>query len=397
MVEAVQQNPLINHILARRPWLAATPLDFGVTQAAENDSSSDEAIGNRLIAAYRAATSEAPRAERGHDMWTLIARDWYGDLHALIADGDPLRLTAYLKELPRQPAGQGYFQGRAAFDRLVEHPDDQNDRALWLMDHLVGLAEAVGLVDVRCPEQGGWSDFQALSAGPLRDAIEHEIGLPVGMPPIFSGLFALESRSRPIHLRSVMAAYAIWTLRHAMVSLAGKAPRELHVAEIGAGIGFTAFAAHHAGIGRYAIYDLPDVNVAQGYFLLKALPHAAIRLSGETNPDATIAVLHGASFHDTAQAACDLVLNIDSLPEIDPIEAQRYLATAATRAPWLLSINQESRAMQTADTRQSRVRDLVARAGGFRMIQRSPNWVRAGYVDEIWTASEGTGARLSTS
>src|SRR5579862_8788762 len=102
------------------------------------------------------------------------------------------------------------------------------------MDQLLGMAEALRVASVRCPEQGDHKRPPALAtAGALVRAIEEETGLPVTVPPVFDGLFALQTESGPVHLRTLMPAYAIWRVCAVLTRLAHKRLTDAHVAEIG--------------------------------------------------------------------------------------------------------------------------------------------------------------------
>ncbi len=201
-----------SRILDRRPWLSQPGMfSYGFTRATSDHVEDDAEIGERLIAAYRRAIADRPRNPRFADMWTGIVSTWYGELVALVDKGDPVALTSYLRALPRQSAGHGYFQGRVAFDVLAAS-NEQRRRALCLMDYLAGMAEAVGVLPVRCQEQTGWETFSGGSAQELRSAIEKKIGISISLPPVFDGLFTLEPETGPIHLRSLMAVYAMLQL-----------------------------------------------------------------------------------------------------------------------------------------------------------------------------------------
>jgi hypothetical protein len=377
-----------SRILDRRPWLSQQGIfSYGFTRAASDHPEGDAEIGKRLIAAYRQAIADRPGNPRVADMWTGIVNTWYGELVALVDKGDPVALTTYLRALPRQSAGHGYFQGRVAFDVLAAG-NEQQRRALCLMDYLAGMAEAVGVLPVRCQEQTGWDDYSGRSAQEIRSAIEKKIGIPISLPPVFDGLFTLEPEAGPIHLRSLMAVYAMLQLGTLLREFAGIDRSRLRVAEIGAGIGHTAFAARKLGFAGYSLFDIPEVNIAQGYFLLKALSRSEVALYGEEQIGKYASVLPAFVFHSVAADSYHATVNIDSLPEIAQPEAEKYLLTASRCSSWFFSINQESQAMQTSIARQLHVAGLVAANGGYRPVLRVPSWIRAGYVEEMWRVCE---------
>jgi hypothetical protein len=383
---------LTGTILARRPWLAEPGIfSYGFTEPASHGAAEGPeegiAIAERLIAAYRQAVAAAPAGPRPEDMWAQIGQLFQPELVALAEGCDAPGLASYLQRLPKMAAAHGFFQGEASFNALVASPGLRGERALWLMDHLVGMAEAAGVLDARCPEQGDYAAAPAVAgsratATALRDAIEHELGVTVSMPPLFEGLFALEPVDRAVHLRGIMGAYVAWKALGFARDLRAVPPQDARVAEIGAGIGYSAYAACQLGAASYTVYDLPAVNIAQGYFLLRSLPPGTVSLYGEAG--AAVRVMPAFAFHQAAAGAFDIVVNVDSMPEIARAEAQRYMGRLPAVSPLFFSINQEAQAPQVPGQGQLVVRRLAA-ASGLQCVLRYPNWVRAGYVDELWT------------
>lgn len=371
-----------------------TAFSYGFTSGRHSKlvGAGDEAIARRLIDAYRRASSE--RAPRADDKWSEFIESHYGEMIDLIGRDDARGLVAYLLSLPRQGAAHGFFQGRLVHDGLQDNPEGQLDRAWWLLDHLVALAEAVGVLRVRCPEQGDWDSVPFGSVPELRDRIERAIGLPLTLPDLFEGLFALEPNSGAIHLRSIMATYAVRQVATLLENLENLVPPEMKVAEIGAGIGYTAYAAQALGISRYTLFDLPEVNVAQGFFLLETIDPGAVRLFGEEE-GAPIEVLPASAFPPRSPDGFHVVVNIDSLPEIDPVIVDGYVNGIAERSRYLFSINQEAPLTGGVGLARRSVRQSVSLNPRLKAILRQPNWIRAGYVEEIFAALRSTPLHLA--
>ena len=68
-----------------------------------------------------------------------------------------------------------------------------------------------------------------------------------------------------------------------------------------------------------------------------------------------------------------MALNADSLTELDPEVAARYADFMVNKASIVLSINHEINPFRAGD--------LLKAAGG--VVDRSPYWMREGYVEEI--------------
>lgn len=365
----------IDEILGRRPWLNDFDLDaFGFSESRGQDV--DEEIGNRLIRAYQSASARRGALTRGTDVWSSFVYRHYGPMLDLVRAGNAGALLNYLRSLPMQGAGHGYFQGRQAYDRLLSDSDSRRERAIWFCDHLVSYAEFEGLLRVRCPEQGEWEH-------PPVDSLQHlltslrGVDMPLAMPPVFDGLFGARVDGQTYHLRTLMASYLVRQLQQ----MGGIRK----VAEIGAGIGFTAFVAASVGIDRYVLYDLPEVNLAQGYFLMHALGPGQVRLSGETNA-APVAVLSTDELLELDSA--DVVVNIDSLPEIDQSISAELIGQIAARSGRFISVNQEAPHTDADLAGRLPVRELVARHSNMRLQRRHRNWIRSGYVDEFFVSED---------
>jgi hypothetical protein len=117
---------------------------------------------------------------------------------------------------------------------------------------------------------------------------------------------------------------------------------------------------------------LPLTSVAQGYFLGRTLGPGAISLFKEAR--SSIAILPPSAFLNSDDRY-DVVLNADSLTELNREEASAYCAAFRDRANIFLSINHEINPFT--------VRELYAAVAG-PSVSRSPYWMRGGYVEEIF-------------
>jgi putative sugar O-methyltransferase len=160
------------------------------------------------------------------------------------------------------------------------------------------------------------------------------------------------------------------------------------ILEIGSGSGATPYWCHRLGLGPIQIIDLPHVAVLQAFYLLKSLPNANILLYGEklglNQPDITI-YPHWANL-ELPRNKVELVFNQDSFAEMSNEVVLNYLTwIRKIDARYLLSINHESGATyDTALTNQINVSRLIQKDSAFVSLSRHPNWVRQGYVEQLW-------------
>lgn len=341
-------------------------------------SPADVTLAQRLLVSYRAAHA----AEHGHqqpvnDIWTDI-RSVQSDYLALLHHGTAVELAEYLGRMYRTSATHGTAQGAIEHERLTVSTTYRNFLSLYIKDRLASFAEAVGAVAVENPEQPIGSSLLSRPAHELILAIEERTGQSLQSPDIDGGLFTLRSGTRSIHERDLFAQFVARELQDREGT--GR------ICEIGGGIGRAAYWSMRYGSTAYTIVDLPHINVLQGYYLGRAISADQIRLFGEPASNAAIKLVPYFAI-DEVKEDFDLVLNVDSFPEIDASIVDKYLSWTKLKARALLSINQEAKAPKLDGVRQSSVPELVEASGGFRRQSRTPFWLRRGYVTELYAVT----------
>ncbi|HEY2662593.1 MAG TPA: putative sugar O-methyltransferase [Caulobacteraceae bacterium] len=347
-------------------------------------SDEDLAITERLLLAYGRAMADRPRVNaQVVDVWTKIAGVQGGFL-GLLQRAEVKEVAAYLCNMSRMDATIGTVQGDDEHAQILAHKRNRDFRAALTKDKLVSFAEAVGVSRCETPEQGGWGDTIHVPADELIAALEARIGVSLTPPAIDGGLFKLVTRHGLFHERDLYAQFTAWSLRE-LIGPGGQ------VIEIGGGVGRCAYWGHRLGLGRYTVVDLPHIGVLQGFYLLKSLGAEQVGLHGEAGGDAPLQLVPDFAISSIGSSSCDVVLNQDSLPEINLEAAQRYMdwIKQVSRA-WFYSVNQEAKAPYSEQGRQLSVAELTGASGGYRRISRTPYWLRRGYVTEIYDVRGAT-------
>jgi hypothetical protein len=114
-------------------------------------------------------------------------------------------------------------------------------------------------------------------------------------------------------------------------------------------------------------------NVAQASFLAHTLGPRSITLFGE-EPRAGCVRIMPPEWLPSSGETFDVVLNVDSMTEMDRAFAEEYAAFIQTRAKCFLSINHDANSFRVRDL--APLKDLVA--------GRFPYWMREGYTEEIF-------------
>ena len=344
----------------------------------------DIQITERLLKAYKLciADESASQTMLKPDVWSMISK-LQSSFLGILERNDPPSLANYLCNMCRHDATNGTVQGDLEFNKISNDSGYREFVALMIKDKLVSLAEAVGVVPCENPEQGVWGKSLHMDIDSLVEKVEQAIGLDISPPPIDGGLLKIRSAKALYHERDLNAIYTAWSLKQIL-----SAKKNASICEIGAGSGRVAYWCNRFGFKSYTIFDLPHINVIQGYYLLKSLPDARIVLYGESegvnNPN-QITIRPHFFINKIEPDQFDLVLNQDSFPEINRETVLNYLVWIKKVSRQLFySINHESRPPTGSDLQQN-IPALIEEVGGYQRIFRIPYWLRRGYVAELYT------------
>ena len=332
--------------------------------------STDADVANceRLLTAYRKATAKRPTSG-GDDIWTHN-RALQADYFEILDAGDAHRLAQYLCNTGRHSATHGTIQGAAEYGRIKSSRSYRNFIAHLIKERLVCLAEATGSIALENPEQGQWGRNFSIPPDQLAKTISATIGVDITPPAIDGGLFKIVAGDRLLGERDCSAIYTAWLLSTEVGAR--------NMAEIGGGGARLAYWAHRLGVQGYTIYDLPHINVFQGFYLLKAGLSVSLYGEGEgafrIRPD-----------FEFPSSRYDVVLNQDSFPEIHPDIVSNYLENIRKCAERFVSINHESEPVSLGTFTQRSVPGLIREIGGFERLSRNLFWLRPGYCYEVYS------------
>jgi len=344
----------------------------------------DIEAASRVLNAWHKTTHSNPAApvHSVDDLWDGIAAHHHGELITLLQDRNPAILAEYLCNMSRHGATVGITQGETEFRKASTSAQYRHWVGFLVLDRLVALAEAVGVLRAENPEQGRWGENLYENVDNLIDRLQAKLGVRIAFPEVEGCLLGLDSKSGRISFRDVTALYAAWRIR----TITNHHDRT-SICEIGAGLGRVAYYCAQFGIENYVIYDLPLVNVLQGYFLIRTMPGSRVVLYGEEGlaGGQAIKVLPNWALKNAASKSHDLVLNQDSFPEIERSTVQEYLREIRrTTRGYFLSINHEAETPMGESSKHLVVSEAIEEVGGFERQYRFPCWVRAGYVEELY-------------
>lgn len=355
----------------------------GFSEIPAPDIVAETQLIERLLAAYHRVAAKEAGKQKPEDMWTSLEQSIFPDFIEMVQRKDARALAEYMRQFFSKSISHGTYQGAMATAGL-ENSGTAAYVAGFIADSLASVAEAMGLLRVENPEQGRYGENLFRHPDDILDRIANELKIDPVAPNMAGRKFGIKTRRGIVSLTDLRALYAAYRIRE-IVSPAG---RGASVCEIGGGIGCVAFYAHLLGIRNYTIIDIPAISFMQGYWLSRALPNVPVTLYGERRLGRSgIRLLPPSSF---GKSKFDLVYNQDSFPEMHRSHSVRYLLKARSITPLLLSINQEGGNPQSATTNQPVTAELIAEVGRYRRLYRFHNWLRAGYVEELYETQPPT-------
>lgn len=394
-------NILLNKLRRHLPWLLPTQKDARANyvirkhfskknipyKIVPNIEPTDEdiEISERLLGSYKYCVEiEKQTIERKKDGHWLEVEKTQSKFLQILDNNNPLELAEYLCNMSRQDATNGTVQGDLEYERITKDPEYRDFIALMTKDRLVSFAEAIGVLPCENPEQGPWGESIYVDIDLLEQEIEVALGIDITPPFIDGGLLKIVSKKSLFNERDINAMYTAWTLTNIL-----QKKREARICEIGAGSGRLAYWANRFGFETYTIFDLPRINVIQGYYLLKSLGKDKIVLFGENSDFSSsnkVVILPYFHIDKISEKKFDLVVNQDSFPEIDEDSVLNYLKwIKKTSKRFFYSINHESKPPSMGGGKQLNVANLISEVGGYRRESRALYWLRKGYVAEVYS------------
>ncbi len=244
----------------------------------------------------------------------------------------------------------------------------QKRLASMVYDGLYRLAEAMGVARMDNPERY-YKEPIKIDTEVLLQRIDEELNWKVEFPNPYPNEYGLETKRGVASYRAVQALYQAWRVRELLDGITY--PR---VIEIGAGLGRTAYYAYKLGVKDYTIVDLALVNVSQAHFLASVLGSENIKVYGERETGLGVKILPTQSFAEL-KGMYDLILNVDSLTEMDKGVALRYLNAIRRKTSIFVSINHENNTFT--------VKELAGDFANVNEYTRYEYWMRKGYVEEV--------------
>tara|TARA_R110002096_G_scaffold37771_3_gene104698 strand:+ start:15257 stop:16405 length:1149 start_codon:yes stop_codon:yes gene_type:complete len=320
------------------------------------------------------------------DLWTAIVAKELLPAIDLIRASDEKKLAEYLASFGFEYM---WFGGLSTgLDGFNHWNREEAVATRTYFDHLLNLAVSLGVLPAELPNpglRGNWERNVAYKPADVAAKIEAELGISIAPQQNVISVTGLLTENGIVHYRHINALYAALRVKE-LVS--APAP----VCEYGGGLGFVAYYLWQFGYRDLTLVDLPVTNVFSGNLLMGLLGEDAVSLEGE--PERVDQIKIRSSYFADAQLAgkrFELSLNQDSFPEIDQAVVDAYLDLIhSTTRRYFLSINHEvEHEISNTVSHLSVPKLMRGRASQYERISRVPNWIRRGYVEEVYRLIHG--------
>ncbi|HZZ23524.1 MAG TPA: hypothetical protein VFE60_13535, partial [Roseiarcus sp.] len=317
----------------------------------------DPSLLRRIKTSYR--ESIARYEQPAGSMWGIIA-ERRNDIHQALLEDDDERTA----ELLGNPSKTELYYGMDIVHAQTVAPLKASEATQTLtknlvQTHFVAMAESTGARRFWYFEaQGPRSEPTIATIEEMLDSIDKVFGVRLHYPNPFDDEFGVQTSRGIIVARTPMAIYQSWKV--ALVANLVKGRKILEIGpgtgrslfysyssgltdfEIGPGTGRSLFYSYSSGLTDYTTIDLPMGIVGQACFLAATLGPERIWMIGDdpATQEGRVRLLPPYVLYESPEDF-DVVLNVDSLTEMDPQQSITYLRYAFDHALALISINHE--------------------------------------------------------
>lgn len=319
-------------------------------------------------------------------IWATIDAQIRGsaDMSSLCS-GNVEQYTALVKRYFASPIVSGFQDGYPFDEPTKDHPI-----ALWIrFDSFFSLGESCGCRHVPSALHGGVA-FEMGNFSQQFQCIERYYGNL--QPPQFGARIPGLRVGNGV-IFNLRMALAVPTATKVIQLIRQSSNLKGHVCEIGGGTGYIAYYANRfGGIRSYTLIDITAALLTQYQVLYSAFGERVQFLRASEKhafAKGSITLVHAFLFPEWSFKGCEIVINQDSMPEMAGAIASSYLRRmhASSTVRFFISHNQESIQDGENDYRK------LTLAAGFRSVQRNRAWMRQGYVDELYEATQRVNAK----
>lgn len=315
------------------------------------------------------------------DMWDLISS--YDDHKAfmeILLNHDKIRFLEIIQNYGKTKLGHG-FTNYFSYKKLFSSNKLRKKESYRFLDTLISLSEYKKIIKVYNPEQGGFlvHDLNYDELITKTFVYNNKKITPFNTPNF---IFGFSSNKEFYCFKDLKGFYTASKLNDLMNLYDLK-----EINEIGAGLGYVAYYFSQMNDNNYNIYDIPITLLSQACCLLSTMDEDRVHLSGEPiNKYQKISLRPYWEIFDFDKLEKILWFNQDSFPEIEIDLCNKYIEKiSSNKKSIFLSINQEADNHNAVDRNQHSVHSLLSSNENFKLINRSRDFLRQGYIEELYS------------
>lgn len=315
------------------------------------------------------------------DMWDLISS--YDDHKAfmeIFLNHDKIRFLEIIQNYGKTKLGHG-FTNYFSYKKLFSSSKLRKKESYRFLDTLISLSEYKKIIKVYNPEQGGFlvHDLNYDELITKTFVYNNKKIIPFNTPNF---IFGFSSNKEFYCFKDLKGFYTASKLNDLMNLYDLK-----EINEIGAGLGYVAYYFSQMNDNNYNIYDIPITLLSQACCLLSTMDEDRVHLSGEPiNKYQKISLRPYWEIFDFDKLEKILWFNQDSFPEIEIDLCKKYIEKiSSNKKSIFLSINQEADNHNAVDKNQHSVHSLLSSNKNFKLLNRSRDFLRQGYIEELYS------------
>jgi len=342
----------MQHIITRHPSIANQHVSWGKIEEGENPT--DEFLTK--ISDYFQKRIEKESLTRNSGCWDPIVGG-HGSIIEDLKNKNFENLRSTFRKICSSNLSVGISGGDNCFKARMNSEDERQKYAVIQYDRLVTLMEFAGIIEMFWQEI---YDSNKLFNYHLEQKPEFHLqkiaeryNFDISAPKDAGGQYGLKTDY------GIYSERDMWALEVAMRVSDCFKNKNIKICEIGGGFGHLAYYLNKMGFTNYTIVDLPTISVSQMYFLGMNLGEEKVNFISPEDFDGKY----------------DLVLNVDSMPEMGRDTAKKYCDIMKNNSNYFMSVNIENISHRGYTVNQLCEMDKVA---------RNIFWTRFGYVVEEW-------------
>jgi len=331
------------------------------------ESNVDFKITSLLIKKYKNKILE--NKNKNSKLWDQILNKKYHDLYSAIEINDVKCTSIILSKFFRDKCIRGAEDGD-----LFKNPILNVSHKQLILEGILALAHYDGILDYPAPYQVNNYKHSQTNYVKLYNKISKKF--PLKTIPNYGSPYGLNVGNGVINHRFIESLFLNLELKNILTNFNFSTKNKLNFLEIGGGSGLNAlnlFFFFKGNIKKIYLVDLPQMLIFQEYLIRSTLKKSELRY---------FEFISNSDF-EKANIKYDVMINKDSIPEINKKESLKYIQNfSKSKNSLFFSLNHESRSFK-----QNPVKELISKFKNISVVSRDYSKIKEGYIKEIYISN----------